>query len=175
MKNDYARAYADTENLKKRLNAEAELTRKYRIQSFAKEILPVIDNLERALLTKVNEADEGFKKGVEMTYNQLLNALKNEGVEESLIPFKMFTGNRPSNTILIDKITPKTFGALIALYEHKVFVMGTLWNINSFDQFGVELGKQLAKAVLPELVDKNQKLKHDSSTNALIQKVRENR
>jgi len=81
LKNDYARAYADTENLKKRLNAEAELTRKYRIQSFAKEILPVIDNLERALQTEVNEADEGFKKGVEMTYNQLLTALKNEGVE----------------------------------------------------------------------------------------------
>ena len=81
LKNDYARAYADTENIKKRLNAEAELTRKYRIQSFAKEILPVIDNLERALQTEVNEADEGFKKGVEMTYNQLVAALKNEGVE----------------------------------------------------------------------------------------------
>lgn len=81
LKNDYARAYADTENMKKRLNAEAELTRKYRIQSFAKEVLPVIDNLERALATEVSEADEGFKKGVEMTYNQLLAALKNEGVE----------------------------------------------------------------------------------------------
>ena len=81
LKNEYARAYADTENLKKRLNAEAEQTRKYRIQSFAKEILPVIDNLERALQTEVNEADEGFKKGVEMTYNQLIAALKNEGVE----------------------------------------------------------------------------------------------
>ena len=82
LKNEYARAYADTENLKKRLNAEAEQTRKYRIQSFAKEILPVIDNLERALQTEVNEADVGFKKGVEMTYNQLITALKNEGVEE---------------------------------------------------------------------------------------------
>ena len=82
LKNDYARAYADTENLKKRLNAEAEQTRKYRIQSFAKEILPVIDNLERALQTEVNEADEGFKKGVEMTYTQLIAALKNESVEE---------------------------------------------------------------------------------------------
>ena len=81
LKNDYARAYADTENTKKRLNAEAEQTRKYRIQSFAKEILPVIDNLERALQTQVQEADEGFKKGVEMTYNQLIAALKNEGVE----------------------------------------------------------------------------------------------
>ena len=82
LKNDYARAYADTENLKKRLNAEAEQTKKYRIQSFAKEILPVIDNLERALQTKVNKEDESFKKGVEMTYNQLIAALKNEGVEE---------------------------------------------------------------------------------------------
>lgn len=98
-----------------------------------------------------------------------------EGVEERLIPFKKFTGNRPSNTLLIDKITPYTLGMLIALYEHKVFVQGVLWNINSFDQFGVELGKQLAKKVLPELIDKNQELKHDSSTNALIEKIRQNR
>ena len=82
LKNDYARAYADTENLRKRLTAEAELSKKYRIQSFAKEILPVIDNLERALATQVHESDESFKKGIEMTYNQLLTALKNEGVEE---------------------------------------------------------------------------------------------
>ena len=81
LKNDYARAYADTENMRKRLTTEAEQTRKYRIQSFAREILPVIDNLERALQTEVNEADEAFKKGVEMTYNQLISALKNEGVE----------------------------------------------------------------------------------------------
>ena len=82
LKNDYARAYADTENLKKRLLAEAEATRKYRIQSFAKEVLPVIDNLERALASEVHESDEGFKKGIEMTYDMLVNALKNEGVEE---------------------------------------------------------------------------------------------
>lgn len=82
LKNDYARAYADTENLKKRLMAEAEMTRKYRIQSFAKEVLPVIDNLERALASEVHESDESFKKGIEMTYNMLVNALKNEGVEE---------------------------------------------------------------------------------------------
>lgn len=98
-----------------------------------------------------------------------------EGVEDRLIPFKTFTGNRPSNTILIDKITPYTFGMLIAMYEHKIFVQGVLWNINSFDQFGVELGKQLAKKVLPELLDKNQELKHDCSTNALIDKIRSNR
>ena len=82
LKNDYARAYADTENLKKRLMAEAEQTRKYRIQSFAKEVLPVIDNLERALQSEVEEADEGFKKGIQMIYDQLINALKNEGVSE---------------------------------------------------------------------------------------------
>ncbi len=98
-----------------------------------------------------------------------------EGVEERLIPFKKFSGNRPSNTLLIDKITPETFGMLIAMYEHKVFVQGVLWDINSFDQFGVELGKQLAKKVLPELTDKNQELKHDNSTNALIEKIRQNR
>ena len=98
-----------------------------------------------------------------------------EGVEERLIPFKTFTGNRPSNTLLIDKITPYTFGMLVALYEHKIFVQGVLWNINSFDQFGVELGKQLAKKVLPELLNKNQELRHDNSTNALIEKIRQNR
>lgn len=93
LKNDYARAYADTENLKKRLNAEAEQVRKYRIQSFAKEILPVIDNLERALATKVEESDEGFKKGVQMIYDQLLVALKNEGVEEIDCLGKAFDSN----------------------------------------------------------------------------------
>ena len=80
LKNDYARAYADTENIKKRLTKEAEDTRKYRIQSFALEILPVIDNLERALSSECQ--DEQFKKGIEMIYSQLINALKNEGVKE---------------------------------------------------------------------------------------------
>lgn len=82
LKNDYARAYADTENLKKRLMAEAEQTRKYRIQSFAKEVLPVIDNLERALQSKTEEGNDGFMKGIQMIYDQLINALKNEGVTE---------------------------------------------------------------------------------------------
>lgn len=101
--------------------------------------------------------------------------LRAEGVADDLIPFKTFTGNRPSTTILIDKITPKNFGSLIALYEHKIFVSGIIWNIDSFDQWGVELGKQLAKAIMPELSDKNQELKHDSSTNAIIQKIRDKR
>ena len=98
-----------------------------------------------------------------------------EGVAEELVAFKTFSGNRPSNIILFDKMTPKTLGSLIALYEHKVFVQGILWHINSFDQFGVELGKQLAKKILPELSDINQALKHDNSTNALIEKIRKMR
>lgn len=98
-----------------------------------------------------------------------------EGVPENLVAFKTFEGNRPSNTILIDKMTPWTFGALIALYEHKIFVQGVIWKVDSFDQFGVELGKQLAKNILPELLDKNKKVNHDSSTNALIEKIRKSR
>ena len=98
-----------------------------------------------------------------------------EGVPENLVAFKTFEGNRPSNTILIDKMTPWTFGALIALYEHKIFVQGVIWKVDSFDQFGVELGKQLAKNILPELLDKNKEISHDSSTNALIEKIRTSR
>ena len=98
-----------------------------------------------------------------------------EGVPENLVPFKVFTGNRPSNSLLFDKLTPKAFGSLIALYEHKVFVQGVIWNIDSFDQWGVELGKQLAKNILPEITDKNKSLKHDCSTNALIEKIRKAR
>jgi glucose-6-phosphate isomerase len=94
--------------------------------------------------------------------------LKTEKVPESLIPFKEFEGNKPTNSFLITKITPFTLGELIALYEHKIFVQGIIWNIYSFDQWGVELGKQLAKKILPEL-ENNQKItSHDSSTNGLI-------
>ena len=98
--------------------------------------------------------------------------LRAEGVKEELIPFKTFTGNRPSTSILFNKLTPKTLGNLIALYEHKVFVSGVIWGIDSFDQWGVELGKQLAKKIIPELTDKGE-LKHDSSTNALITRIRQ--
>lgn len=101
--------------------------------------------------------------------------LRAEEVAEELIPFKTFTGNRPSNSLLFDKMTPKAFGGLIALYEHKVFVQGVIWNIDSFDQWGVELGKQLAKVILPELKDKKQTLMHDCSTNAIIKKIRDER
>ncbi len=85
-----------------------------------------------------------------------------------LLPFKMFAGNKPTNSILIKKITPFTLGQLIALYEHKIFVQGIIWNIFSFDQWGVELGKQLASRILPELDNDNAVSNHDSSTNGLI-------
>jgi glucose-6-phosphate isomerase len=87
---------------------------------------------------------------------------------EKLLPFKVFTGNRPTNSILVKKITPFTLGQLIALYEHKIFVQGVIWNIFSFDQWGVELGKQLANKILPELAGKDIVTSHDGSTNALI-------
>ena len=87
---------------------------------------------------------------------------------QTLLPHKVFTGNKPTNSIFIQKITPGNLGALIALYEHKIFVQGVIWNINSYDQWGVELGKQLAKAILPELADNIPVTSHDSSTNGLI-------
>ena len=92
---------------------------------------------------------------------------------ESLLPHKVFPGNRPSNTLLFPKLTPEMLGQLVALYEHKVFVQGVIWNINSFDQWGVELGKQLAKAILPDLQDGAEISVHDSSTTNLIKLIRE--
>jgi len=87
---------------------------------------------------------------------------------ESLLPHKVFEGNRPTNSIMFEKLTPRTLGRLIAMYEHKIFVQGIIWNINSFDQWGVELGKQLAQKILPELKGDGKISSHDSSTNALI-------
>jgi glucose-6-phosphate isomerase len=91
---------------------------------------------------------------------------------DNLVPHKTFPGNRPSNTILMQALTPATLGALIALYEHKVFVQGVLWGINSFDQWGVELGKVLAKNIQAELAGTPRPELHDSSTNALIARAR---
>lgn len=98
--------------------------------------------------------------------------LKAEGVPDALIPFKTFTGNRPTNTILMDKLTPRNLGRLVAMYEHKVFVMGVILGIDSFDQWGVELGKVLAKKILPELSSTEPVTSHDSSTNALINYIK---
>jgi glucose-6-phosphate isomerase len=96
-----------------------------------------------------------------------------EGTPEWLVPHRVCEGNRPTNTILADDLTPHTLGALIALYEHNVFVQGAIWHIDSFDQWGVELGKQLANKLIPQLQDQDEPdLEHDSSTNALIRRYR---
>jgi glucose-6-phosphate isomerase len=95
------------------------------------------------------------------------SGLSQERVEELLL-HKVFPGNSPTNTILIDKLTPERLGSLIALYEHKIFVQGVIWNLNSFDQWGVELGKQLAGVILPELLGEPADAGHDSSTTSLI-------
>lgn len=101
----------------------------------------------------------------ELTADSSLSAQQ----RDSILPHKVFMGNKPTNSILVrGLLTPATLGALVALYEHKIFVQGAIWNINSFDQWGVELGKQLAKAILPELADSNEVSSHDSSTNGLI-------
>ena len=92
---------------------------------------------------------------------------------QALAPHKIFPGNRPSNTILMDELTPSALGALIALYEHKTFVQGVLWGVNSFDQWGVELGKVLAKTIHAELTGAPAPQEHDSSTNGLIARARQ--
>jgi glucose-6-phosphate isomerase len=106
------------------------------------------------------------------TKKQTRNELQELGLAdkeiEKLHPYKIFEGNRPTNSILVKEITPYNLGALIAMYEHKIFVQGVIWNINSFDQWGVELGKKLASIILPELNRNENVAFHDSSTNGLI-------
>jgi len=93
----------------------------------------------------------------------------------ALLPHKVFPGNRPTNSILYQKLDPRTLGRLIALYEHKIFVQGIIWNVNSFDQWGVELGKKLANAILPELRAPGDVSSHDSSTNGLVNEIKRRR
>lgn len=109
-----------------------------------------------------------FGKTAETVKAEFLAAGKTEEEVAELIPFKVFEGNRPTNSILVKEINPRTLGNLIAMYEHKIFVQGVIWNIFSFDQWGVELGKQLANQILPELADASEVSSHDSSTNGLI-------
>ena len=94
---------------------------------------------------------------------------------EHLVPYKVFAGNKPTNSFLIKQITPYTLGSLIAFYEHKIFVQGVIWNVYSYDQWGVELGKQLANSILPQLESTENITSHDSSTNGLINKFKEMR
>src|SRR5439155_19168429 len=99
--------------------------------------------------------------------------LRAEGTPEALVPHRVMPGNRPTNVILAERLTPFSLGALVALYEHSVFTQGAIWGIDSFDQWGVELGKALAKRISPELESESEpRLDHDSSTNALIRRYR---
>jgi glucose-6-phosphate isomerase len=110
---------------------------------------------------------------------EVLQELESAGIGqaelEMLLPHKVFPGNRPTNTILLNELTPYNLGSLIVMYEHKVFVQGIIWGVNSFDQWGVELGKQLAKAIFPEIQGDETVSSHDSSTNALINAYRKTR
>ena len=115
-----------------------------------------------------------FAQSQALAFGKTPEQVKAEGTPEWLIPHRVFDGNRPSNTILLERLTPEALGKLIALYEHSVFTQGAIWNIDSFDQWGVELGKVLAQKIIPELESKAEPpLKHDSSTNAAIRRYRQ--
>jgi glucose-6-phosphate isomerase len=117
-----------------------------------------------------------FAQGEALAFGKTAEQVKAEGTPDWLVPHRVFEGNRPSTTILAEKLTPEALGKLVALYEHSVFTQGAVWNINSFDQWGVELGKALAQRIIPELESAAEpQLKHDSSTNALIRRYREHR
>jgi glucose-6-phosphate isomerase len=114
-----------------------------------------------------------FAQAEALAFGKTAEQVKAEGTPEWLVPHRVFEGNRPSNVILADRLTPAALGKLVALYEHSVFTQGTIWNINSFDQWGVELGKALAQRIIPELESTTEpKLNHDSSTNNLIRRYR---
>jgi len=114
-----------------------------------------------------------FAQAEALAFGKTAAEVKAEGTPAWLVPHRVFEGNRPSNTILAERLTPEVLGRLIALYEHSVFTQGVIWNIDSFDQWGVELGKVLAQRIIPELQSKTPpKLKHDSSTNNLIRRYR---
>ena len=126
------------------------------------------------LLSNFLAQTEALMKGKteEEALKELISAGKAKSEIKKLLPFKIFEGNRPTNSILFRKLTPRTLGSLIAMYEHKIFTQGVIWNIFSFDQWGVELGKQLAGRILPELKSGEKITSHDSSTNGLIDNVR---
>ncbi|MGA8745207.1 MAG: glucose-6-phosphate isomerase [Solirubrobacterales bacterium] len=117
-----------------------------------------------------------FAQTEALAFGKTAEQVREEGTPEELVAHRVFEGNRPTNTILAARLDPETLGALVALYEHSVFTQGTIWGVDSFDQWGVELGKALARAIVPELqAGREPKLRHDSSTNALIRRYREAR
>ncbi|HEV8515064.1 MAG TPA: glucose-6-phosphate isomerase, partial [Cyclobacteriaceae bacterium] len=130
---------------------------------------PIGDHHQK-LLSNYFAQTEALMKG--KTLKEVQKELKTSGMSSEEIeyqsPFRVFAGNKPTNSILFKKLTPRTLGSLIAMYEHKIFVQGVIWNIFSFDQWGVELGKVLAKKILPELTSDSEITTHDSSTNGLI-------
>src|SRR5213078_4769911 len=114
-----------------------------------------------------------FAQTEALAFGKTPDQVKAEGTPDWLVPHRVFEGNRPSNTILAEKLTPETLGKLVALYEHYVFTQGVVWNIDSFDQWGVELGKVLAQRIVPELESPAEPpLAHDNSTNRLIRHYR---
>jgi glucose-6-phosphate isomerase len=133
-----------------------------------------ISDHHRKLLSNFFAQTEALMNGktLDVAAEELRAAGKSAEEVAFLAPHKVFEGNKPTNSLMMDKVSPKTLGALIAMYEHKIFVQGVLWNVNSYDQWGVELGKQLAGKILPELEkgeqNPNIQLAHDSSTNSLI-------
>uniref|UniRef100_A0A1B6E2F4 Glucose-6-phosphate isomerase n=1 Tax=Clastoptera arizonana TaxID=38151 RepID=A0A1B6E2F4_9HEMI len=138
---------------------------------------PIQDGLHhKILLANFLAQTEALAKG--KTAAEAKTELEKAGLSgtelDKILPHKVFEGNRPTNSIVVKKVTPFILGALIVLYEHKIFTQGVIWDINSFDQWGVELGKQLAKAIEPELQDKNPVNSHDASTNGLINFIKQN-
>lgn len=137
---------------------------------------PITDHHQK-LLSNFFAQTEALMNGKDEEEVEIELLKQGKSVEEiaRLAPFKIFKGNRPTNSILVKKITPFSLGELIALYEHKIFVQGVIWNIYSFDQWGVELGKQLANRILPELEGEDSVSSHDVSTNGLINAYKEMR
>ena len=114
-----------------------------------------------------------FAQAEALAFGKTEEEVRAEGTPDAVVPHRVFEGNRPTNVILAEKLTPHALGTLVALYEHSVFTQGAIWDIDSFDQWGVELGKVLAKRIIPELeAEAEPDLEHDSSTNALIRRYR---
>ncbi|HDR1060712.1 TPA: glucose-6-phosphate isomerase [Pasteurella multocida] len=135
---------------------------------------PLADHHEKLLSNFFAQTEAlAFGKTKEEVEAEFVKAGKSLDEVKEVVPFKVFTGNKPTNSILVQKITPFTLGALIAMYEHKIFVQGVMFNIYSFDQWGVELGKQLANRILPELANCETITTHDSSTNGLINQYKQ--
>jgi glucose-6-phosphate isomerase len=133
---------------------------------FGKALDPIRDHHD-ILMSNV------FAQAEALAFGKTEAEVRDEGTAEAVVPHRVFEGNRPSNVILAERLTPRTLGALVSLYEHSVFTQGTVWAINSFDQWGVELGKALARRIIPELESEaDPNLRHDSSTNALIRRYR---